>query len=336
MMWTTKLMVDGVWQGDVVDTPQIAAKRARSARAFRGEVRADGAGPHPSEAGRYHLFVSYACPFAHRVILAHRLKRLDGIVGLSVVHPRWNTSHGWVFGDTPLSTPDRSGEGFTHLHQAFSASKPDYTGRVTVPVLWDKAARRIVSDDSRAILSMLNSAFDRVGGDSTVDLLPRALQPEIAALSDEIASEIAAGVYRVGGAVDQDAYDAAETALFAALDRQETRLADGRAFLHGTSVTESDILLFTPLVRFEAVYAPLFRALRRRLSDYPCLWTWVKRMDSLPGVHETVRFDHILPHYYDGWAPRNSRIVPAWHLARTCEKRRLQMPSLRGLTFWQI
>jgi putative glutathione S-transferase len=304
-------MIDGVWQGDVVETPAIAAKRATHAKGFRGRIEVCGGLGLRAEGGRYHLYVSYACPFAHRAILVHALKRLDGIVGLSVLHPRWNTPNGWTFGATDLSTPDRGGSGFKHLHEAFSVSCTEYTGRVTVPVLWDTTTSRIVSDDSLAIAQMLDQAFDDVAPE--VDsLYPLALQPAISAVATRIADEIAAGFYRIGGAADQATYDLAEEHLFNSLDRLERQLRGGGPYLHGDRLTLSDIVLFTPLLRFEPVYRPLFRALRRCLNEYPALLDWMQRLLANQLIADTVRPDHILTHYYDDWAPRNPRIVPRW------------------------
>ena len=309
-MWTTKLMVDGAWRGDVEETPAIAAKRARHL-GFRGYVADDVKRGAPAP-GRYHLYVSYACPFAHRTILAHALKRLNGVVGVSVLHPRWNTADGWVFGDTGLSTCDLAGNGFTHLHEAFSASAPDYTGRVTVPVLWDCKTKRIVSDESLHITLILNDAFEDFGADRSVDLYPRDLRFEIDMLVSMIADAVAVGVYRVGGALDQAGYDLAEASLFDALDCLEERLSDGRPYLHGETLTLSDVTLFTPLVRFEPVYRPLFRALRKSLGDCSSLSGWMQRLLTNKVIAGTVRIDHVLAHYYDDWAPRNPRIVPRW------------------------
>jgi glutathionyl-hydroquinone reductase len=309
-MWTTKLMVDGIWRGDMVETPEVAARRRAHRDDFSARVQADPQAEFPAERGRYHLYVSYACPFAHRVILGRVLKKLEDVIGLSVLHPRWNTREGWVFAETAMSSPDRAGNGFTHLHQAYATARPDFTGRVTVPVLWDMHTRRIVSDDSSTILDMLDTAFDHLGGDTAVRLRPPALAEAIDDFDRTTASAIAGGVYDVGGADDQAAYDAAEERLSTALDRAEARLADGRSFIHGPRLTRSDILLFTPLVRFDLVYHPLFRAFRRRIADYPALSNWLQRMLAVPGIAATVRPAHILAHYYDGWAPRNPRIVP--------------------------
>ncbi|MGH8429867.1 MAG: glutathione S-transferase C-terminal domain-containing protein [Solimonas sp.] len=299
-----KLMIDGAWCGDV---PEVTAEVAEKVDAHTGDFRGSVTAP---ERGRYHLYVSYACPFAHRVIIGRALKKLEGIVGMSVLQPHWNSPDGWVFGETALSTLDLAGNGFTHLHQAFSISRPDYTGRITVPILWDRTARRIVNDQSYEILFMLNDAFDGIGAAADIDLHPSSLRAEILALSEEIVRSVALGVYVIGGAQAQDTYDAAVATLFETLDSVERRLADGRAFLHGDAATITDVLLFTPMVRFDAVYNPLFRVARRRLVDLPHLFEWTRRFHRLPGVAETVRFDHILRHYYDDWAPRNPRLIP--------------------------
>ena len=308
-----KLMIDGVWRGDVAPTPELEARRVIHAGAFRDRVTPDGTSGYPPEVGRYHLFASYACPFAHRALLGRALKGLQRVVGLSVLHPIWNTPKGWAFADTPLSTRDRSGEGFTHLHQAYARSRPGYTGKVTVPVLWDAKEHRIVSNESLEILAMFNDAFDGVGGDRSVDLEPAALRPAIEALNGTVAADLAGGVYEVGGARTQAGYDAAVARVFGVMDRLEARLADGRAFLHGARLTTSDVVAFTPLARFDAVYNPLFRASRRRLVDYPILSAWARRVHEVPGVAGTLRFDHILAHYHDGdWAVANRRgVVPA-------------------------
>ena len=214
-----------------------------------------------------------------------------------------------MFGDTPLSTPDLAGNGFTHLHQTYAASAPCYTGKVTVPVLWDARARRIVSNESLDILHMLDDAFA-----GPLRLRPESIAAEVDTLGALIAADVASGAYAVGAARDQAEYDTAIGRLFGRLDALEARLAaDGRPFLHGSAPAASDVLLFTPLVRFDAVYNPLFRASLQRLVDYPALSAWARRFHALPGVAATVRFDHILRHYHDGdWgvATRHG-IVPA-------------------------
>ena len=305
-----KLMIDGVWRGDVAASPpDLGTQSAIRAGLFRGRLSRDGSTPFPAErGGRYHLYASYACPFAHRAILARALLDLEDAIGLSVVHPAWDTPEGWVFGAGPLSTPDLAGNGFTHLHQAYSASAHCYTGKVTVPVLWDRRARRIVSNESLDILLMLDDAFP-----GPLRLRPDTIAAEVDALDAQIGADVARGAYAVGAARGQAEYDAAIARLFGRLDKLEARLADGRAFLHGAALTASDVLLFTPLVRFDAVYNPLFRASLRRLVDYPRLSAWARRFHVLPGVAATVRFDHILRHYHDGdWGVATRRgVVPA-------------------------
>lgn len=307
-----KLMINGIWRGDVEPSPALDAQRTIHAGLFRDRITVDGSSVFPPEPGRYHLYVSYACPFAHRAILGRVVLGLEHVVGMSVLHPTWNTHQGWAFGDTHLSTRDGGGQGFTHLHQAYSASHPCYTGKVTVPVLWDRTRGRIVSNESTEILRMMNDGLARARLGSGLDLYPQHLRPAIAALDAEIARDLAGGVYAVGGARTQAEYDGAIARLFGYLDRLEARLADGRPFLHGRALTGSDVLAFTPLVRFDAIYNPLFRAGLRRLVDYPRLSAWTKRVHDLPGVAATVRFDHILRHYHDGdWAVANRRdIVP--------------------------
>jgi putative glutathione S-transferase len=303
-----KLMIDGVWQGDADPAPEFESQRMIHAGSFRGRVTADGSTGFPPERKRYHLYVSYACPFSHRVIVVRALKRLEQVVGISVLHPLWDTPDGWVFGDTPLSTPDGARNGFLRLYEAYRASRSDYTGKVTVPVLWDQEAHRIVSNESLEIAEMLNGSFDEVGGDRDVDLYPLNLRREIDALNTRITRSLAKGVYSVAGAHNQREYDSTTEELFDFLDALEHGLEDGRNFLLGDRATLADVLAFTPLVRFDAVYNPLFRASRKRLVDYPCLAALVGRIYNLPGVAETVRFDHILMHYYDGdWAVATRR-----------------------------
>jgi putative glutathione S-transferase len=312
LVTTMKLMINGTWHGDIDPTPKLDAQRMIHAGTFRDRVTADGSSGFAAKAGRYHLYVSYACPFSHRVIMVRALKRLQSVVGLSVLHPLWDTPDGWIFGDTSLSTPDGGGSGFIRLHEAYRASRSDYTGKIIVPVLWDQETRRIISNESLEIAEMLNDAFDGVGGDRQLDLYPAALRSEIDALNRQITRDLAKGVYAVAAARDQGEYDEAMHALFSFLDALEHQLSDRRSFLLGERVTLADVLAFASLVRFDAVYNPLFRASRRRLVDYLCLSAFMRRVHDLPGVAETVRFDHILMHYYDGdWAVATRRgIVP--------------------------
>ena len=245
-------------------------------------------------------------------MVVRAVKRLESIVGLSVLHPLWDTPDGWVFGDTGLSTVDRAGNGFGCLYEAYRASSPNYTGKVTVPVLWDQHSRRIVSNESLEIAYMLNDAFNEVGGDDRVDLCPADLKSAMGGLNARITKSLAVGVYSVAAARDQREYDAAMSELFGFLDELDHQLGDGRPFLLGDRATLADVLAYPPLARFDAVYNPLFRASRRRLTDYAHLPALVRRVHNLPGVTGTTRYDHILTHYYDGdWAVATRRgIVP--------------------------
>ncbi len=307
-----KLMVNGTWRGDVAPTPELAAERMVHAGRFRDLITTDGSSKFPAEARRYHLYLSPACPFSHRVMIVRALKRLENIVGLSVLHPLWDTPDGWSFGDTSLSTVDRAGNGFRCLYQAYSASSPNYTGKVTVPVLWDQHSRRIVSNESLEIAHMLNDAFNEVGGDDRVELYPADMKSAVDELNARITKKLAVGVYSVAAARDQREYNAAMGELFGFLDGLDRQLGDGRPFLLGDRPTLADVLAYPPLARFDAVYNPLFRASRRRVTEYTRLPALVRRIHNLPGVAETTRYDHILTHYYDGdWAVATRRgIVP--------------------------
>ena len=209
-----KLMVNGTWRGDVAPTPELDAQRMIHAGRFRDRVTADGSSGFLAEPQRYHLYVSPACPFSHRVMVVRALKRLTGIVGLSVLHPLWDTPDGWIFGDTDLSTLDGAGNGFRCLHEAYRASSADYTGKVTVPVLWDRRTRRIVNNESLEIAEMLNEAFDEIGGDRRIDLCPPELKVALDELIGRIRRNLAVGVYSVAGARDQQEYDTAMDELF--------------------------------------------------------------------------------------------------------------------------
>jgi glutathionyl-hydroquinone reductase len=307
-----KLMVDGTWRGDVEPTPELDAQRMIHTGHFRDRITADGSSAFGAESGRYHLYVSPACPFSHRVIVVRALKRLEGVVGLSTLHPLWNTPVGWIFADTELSTADGADNGFSCLHQAYRVSSPDYTGKVTVPVLWDRRSRRIVNNESLEIAQMLNDALDAIGGDRGVNLCPADSKLTIDQWNARIGRSLAAGVYAVAAARDQREYAAAMDELFGFLDELDWQLADGRRFLLGEEPTLPDVLAYATLVRFDAVYNPLFRASRMRLTDYRHLPALVRRVHDLPGVAETLRYDHILAHYYDGdWAVAVRRgIVP--------------------------
>ena len=300
------LLIDGVWHDKWYDTSKSGGRFVRQDSAFRRWVTAaDGPTPngHPggpddpvfaAEAGRYHLYVSLACPWAHRALIFRALKRLDAVISVSVVDPLM-LEQGWAFSDGPGCIPDTV-NGATHMHQVYTKADAHYTGRVTVPVLWDKTTGTIVNNESAEIIRMLNSAFDAFG-DATLDFYPTALRNEIDALNAEIYPKINNGVYRCGFATTQEAYAEAHTELFAALDAIEARLSKNR-YLVGATITEADWRLFTTLVRFDPVYVGHFKCNRRRIYDYPNLWNYLLELYQVPRVAETVNLDHIKRHYY--------------------------------------
>ncbi|MGD8206944.1 MAG: glutathione S-transferase family protein [Thiohalocapsa sp.] len=267
---------------------------------FRHWVTADGS-PGPSgkggfraAPGRYHLYVSYACPWAHRTLIVRAVKGLESVISVSVVHPLM-PPESWVFGDYPGATPDHV-HGFGKLLQLYDHSAPGFDGVVTVPVLYDKERQVIVNNESSEIIRMLNRAFD-AWGRADVDLYPEALRAEIDAVNALVYEHVNNGVYRAGFATAQDAYDEAYDRLFEALDALEARLGRQR-YLVGGRLTEADWRLFTTLVRFDAVYHGHFKCNRNRLVDYPSLWAYTRELYQKPGIAETVRMDHIKLHYY--------------------------------------
>jgi len=266
----------------------------RQASRFRDRVTADGSSGFPAAPGRYHLYVSYACPWAHRAIIVRRLKRLETVITMSVVDPV-RDERGWAFRRGDGHGPDLA-EGFAFLSEAYTTTDPDWEGRVTVPVLWDTETGRIVNNESADVIRMLNSEFDE-WGDPTVDLYPEDLRERIDEVNDLVYRNVNNGVYRAGFATTQEAYEEAFDALFATLDEIDRRLADSR-YLAGDRVTEADWRLFTTMVRFDAVYACHFKCNLRRIVDYPSLLSYVRELYQWPGVAETVRMDHIKRHYY--------------------------------------
>jgi glutathionyl-hydroquinone reductase len=305
-------LIEGVWHDD--EALKVANGRFQRAETqFRNWITADGsAGPTGSggfkaEPGRYHLYVSLACPWAHRTLIVRRLKRLEDAIGVSVVH--WHLGpDGWAFCDGPGATCDKL-QGLDHLHQVYTRAKPDYTGRVSVPVLWDKERRTIVNNESAEIIVMLNSAFDRAGADGP-DLYPQPLRPAIDAINHRVYNTVNNGVYKAGFARSQEAYDEAVTALFATLDHLEDLLGAQR-YLAGDRITLADWRLFTTLARFDPVYVGHFKCNLRRLVEYPNLWAYARELYQTPGVAETVDFRHIKQHYYGSMATVNpTGIVP--------------------------
>ena len=307
------LLVDGVWQDQWYDTKSTGGRFVRKDAAFRNWVAPDGA-PGPTGAGgfkaapgRYHLYVSLACPWAHRTLIFRRLKGLEDAISVSVVH--WlMLDQGWTFQDGPGVVPDPI-HGASVLHQVYTAADPHYTGRVTVPVLWDKATGTIVNNESSEIIRMFNASFDAVGA-APGDFYPEPLRAEIDALNARIYDRVNNGVYKAGFATTQAAYEEAVRPLFATLDELDARLAT-RRYLCGGALTEADWRLFTTLVRFDAVYVGHFKCNLRRIADYPNLSGYLRDLYQVPGIAETVNFEHIKGHYYGSHATINpTGIVP--------------------------
>ncbi|WP_018716370.1 glutathione S-transferase family protein [Arhodomonas aquaeolei] len=288
------LLIDGVWHDRWYDTDSTGGRFERPETVFRDWVSPDPAARFAAEPGRYHLYVSLACPWAHRVLITRRLKGLEDVLGVSVVHP-YMGDQGWSFGDYPGATGDRL-HGLDHLHQLYTRARPDYTGRVTVPTLWDTREGTIVNNESADLVRMLNTAFDRWGRDD-VDLYPDGYREAIDAINPFVYDRVNNGVYKAGFATAQAAYEEAVTALFEALDELEARLSRQR-YLAGDRLTEADVRLFTTLVRFDPVYVGHFKCNIRRLVDYPNLWAYTREIYQVPGVAPTVSLDHIKRHYY--------------------------------------
>jgi len=279
----------------------------RQASAFRGWVRADPASRLPAERGRYHLYVSLACPWAHRTVVFRTLKGLEDVIGMTVVDPL-RDHRGWAFTDRPGCGPDPI-NAFRFLSEAYLATDPDFEGRVTVPVLWDKTERVIVNNESSEIIRMLNSEFD-AWGDSSLDFYPEPLRAEIDGVNEMVYANVNNGVYRTGFATTQEAYEESFATLFATLDRLEQRLCAQR-YLVGDRLTEADWRLFTTLIRFDAVYVGHFKCNLRRIVDYPNLWAYLRDLYQHPGVAGTVNFEHIKSHYYVTHSNINpTRVVP--------------------------
>ena len=275
---------------------------------FQGRVSADGSTGYPAEVGRYHLYISLACPWAHRSAIVRALLGLQDVVSMSVVDPV-RDGRGWAFRDGPGYSPDPV-NGFTLLREAYQATEPGYDGHVSVPVLWDRETGRIVSNNFPDITIDLGTQFGRWASPA-FDLYPPALRPQIDALNERVYTTVNNGVYRCGFATSQPAYESAVAALFATLDDLDQRLSS-RRYLFGDSVTEADVRLWVTLARFDAVYVTHFKANLRRLADYPNLWPYARDLYSIPAFGGTTDFDHIKRHYYGTHPQLNPlRIVPA-------------------------
>ncbi len=307
------LLIDGVWHDQWYDTSSTEGRFVRQASQFRNWVTPDGRpgptgnGGFKAESGRYHLYVSYACPWAHRTLIFRVLKGLEQMISVSVVN--WYMGeHGWTF---------EPGEGVIqdslfdaqYLHQIYTKADPNYTGRVTVPILWDKETQTIVNNESSEIIRMFNSAFDSIGA-KPGDYYPEDLRAEIDALNERIYPTVNNGVYKCGFATTQVAYEEALKPLFDTLDWLEQRLSNQR-YLTGEQITEADWRLFTTLIRFDPVYVGHFKCNIRRIVDYPHLWRYVRELYNTPGVTDTVNFPHIKKHYYQSHKTINpTGVVP--------------------------
>jgi glutathionyl-hydroquinone reductase len=285
----------------------VAGEFRRQADAFRQWVTNDGSSGYTAAGGRYHLYVSWACPWAHRTIIVRKLKKLEPVIGMTVVDPI-RDERGWAFreGDGHSLDPIN---GFRFLSEAYGATDPSYRGRVTVPVLWDTVTKRIVSNSDDDLMRMFNGEFNRFT-DSPIDLYPEERRKEIDELNEFIYENVNDGVYRAGFATSQRVYEKAVRRLFDALDQIETRLTD-RRYLFGPRFVETDWRLFVTLIRFDAVYHGHFKCNIRRIIDYPSLFAYLKDLYQTGGIAETVNFDHIKRHYYITHDDINpTRIVP--------------------------
>ncbi|MEE4133143.1 glutathione S-transferase family protein [Pseudomonas viridiflava] len=329
------LLVEGRWQDQWYESSKDGAFQRENAQR-RSWVTADGK-PGPSgdggfeaQAGRYHLYVSLACPWAHRTLILRKLKGLESLIDVSVVS--WlMLENGWTFDQQKGSSGDAL-DTLTFLHQRYTADDPQYTGRVTVPVLWDKQQQRIVSNESAEIIRMFNSAFDELTG-NRLDFYPSALQATIDELNERIYPAVNNGVYRAGFATSQHAYEEAFDDVFAELGELENLLGEKR-YLAGEHLTEADVRLFTTIVRFDAVYYSHFKCNQRRIADYPNLSNWLRELYQWPGVAETVNFEHIKGHYYASHRTINPTGIipkgPALNLEASHDRERLS-----GMGVWE-
>lgn len=305
---------DGIWHDGWYDTTKSGGKFERTTAGFRNWVTPDGqpgpsgTGDFAAESGRYHLFVSYACPWAHRTLIFRALKGLEDHITISVVHPDM-LKDGWTFGTDFEGATGDTLLGKRFLREVYLEADPKVSGRVTVPILWDKKTATIVSNESSEIIRMFNSAFDAITG-NTLDFWPEELRDEIEAMNARVYEPINNGVYKAGFATTQAAYDEAIHPLFDSLDALEEVLSE-RRYLLGAPLTEADWRLFTTLIRFDKVYHTHFKCNKRMLKDYPNLWAYTRELYQMPGVRETTHFDHIMRHYFYSHDMINpNRILP--------------------------
>jgi glutathionyl-hydroquinone reductase len=296
------LLVDGTWRDDWYDTEKTGGAFERPRTVFRRSVTADGSSGFPAESGRYHLFLALACPWCHRTLLFSRLKRLEGVISVSFVEPLM-LENGWTF-----AAPDPL-TGARFAYEIYQRADPRYTGRASVPILWDKKTATIVSNESADIIRMLNRAFDAFTAERA-DYYPPELAAEIDALNDRVYDTVNNGVYKAGFATRQEPYERAVRALFATLDWLEERLSS-RRYLLGDRLTEADWRLFPTLVRFDAVYFGHFKCNLRHLYDYPALWDYTRALYQRPGIAATVDLENFKTHYYGSQRRVNpSGVIP--------------------------
>jgi glutathionyl-hydroquinone reductase len=304
------VLIDGAWREE--ELPQETGSVGDFRRAdsiFRDQITADGASGFKAEAGRYHLYVAHGCPWAHRTLIFRALKKLDHAISVAYAIPGLK-EQGWTFGSDPRfpdCIPDTV-NGFQYLHQAYTASEPHYTGKITVPTLWDKKSKRVVNNESSEIIRMLNSEFKGIAGDDT-DFYPPHLRGEIDRVNEHVYANVNNGVYRCGFARSQAAYEASYDALFEALDELEARLGRQR-YLVGRQITEADWRLFPTLVRFDVAYFSLFKCNRQRIADYPNLLNYMRELYQVPGVAATVKPRHYVINYFSIRKVNPTGIIP--------------------------
>jgi putative glutathione S-transferase len=304
------VLIDGIWRDE--ELPQETGGSGEFKRVdsrFRDRITADGSSGFAAEPARYHLYVAHACPWAHRALIFRALKKLEGAISVAYAIPGLK-EQGWTFGNNPAfpeCTPDTV-NGFRYLHEAYTASEQRYTGKVTVPTLWDKKTGRVVNNESSEIIRMLNSEFKGIAGDD-VDFYPAPLRAEIDRVNETVYAAINNGVYRCGFARSQEAYEAAYDALFAALDELEARLGRQR-YLVGRQITEADWRLFPTLVRFDVAYFSLFKCNRQRIADYPNLLNYMRELYQVSGVAATVKPRHYVINYFSIRKVNPTGIIP--------------------------
>ncbi|MEN4833675.1 glutathione S-transferase family protein [Pantoea vagans] len=304
------MLVEGKWSSDwhPVQATDKQGGFVRQTSGFRDFISSDGSTAFAAEPDRYHLYVALICPWASRALIARKLKGLESLIGVTVVEPQLG-AQGWRFGNFPGAQPDPLNNA-QYLHEIYTRVAPDYTGRATVPVLWDRKTATIVSNESADIVRMFNSGFGDLA-DNRIDLYPAALRAEIDALNESLYPRLNNGVYRAGFATTSVSYQQAFNNVFSQLDELEALLSDGRTFLLGERLTETDIRLFVTLIRFDVAYHGLFKCNLRRIRDYTLLNRYLKSMLSVSGVRETVNIDHIKQGYYSIKALNPNGIVPA-------------------------